>query len=279
MEHTMKWLLETLNITRKKYRVYQDNGLLLPYDSVQRPRVFTEQDINRIWALLFLEEIGYTIPELKQLFNNPDTEFSKTLIKKSEEYNLKLKKTQENAKFLRIIRMNGLLPLPQHNQNYTVIEFAENARTRMLETKIEGVSLSDHLDFLLDLDSNSDLEKALEKFIESPRGVFFRIYPVILEYFKIIVELIDNDYKADAVQKTIGLFHKYYIDLNIEGEFDIRKKEVFSMTMVMQLIVENDVSEKYCKLFGEEKCYLMAEAFSYYGGYSDMEDLLEKTII
>ena len=277
MEHTMKWLLETLNITRKKYRVYQDAGLLLPNNSQQKPRVFTEEDINRIWTLLFLEEIGFTLSELKELFKNPDADFFEAISGKYEEFERNVNKMKDNANFLRLLKLEGIIPSTvQKPAGITVKEFVDNARLKMKEVKINGVSYSNFFDFFAELDNNADLEKVMEDFVKSPQGILLINGRVNIEYFKMLAEFVEPDYKADTVQRIISLFHESWIELNIEGGGDMRKKDFFSLIMSMQFITECPAGENNIKHFGEEKCMLIAEALAYYGGYDSLIDLIEK---
>ena len=76
MGYTVKWVEEHLGITRKALRNYEKKKLMQA-DASRNPinnyREYTDEDIERLWAIKVLQGIGFTVSEIKDLSDKPES--------------------------------------------------------------------------------------------------------------------------------------------------------------------------------------------------------------
>ena len=68
MGYTVKWVEEHLVITRKALRNYEEKKLMQADESrnpINNYREYTDEDIERLWAIKVLQGIGFTVREIK----------------------------------------------------------------------------------------------------------------------------------------------------------------------------------------------------------------------
>lgn len=83
MKYTVKWLEDNLGITRKTLRNYETKGLISAESSrnpINNYREYDDEDIDRIWSIKILQGVGYSLSEIRELIENPNSDF--TILKK-----------------------------------------------------------------------------------------------------------------------------------------------------------------------------------------------------
>lgn len=84
--YSVKWVVENLGITRDMLRYYEKEKLI-PIDETRNPlnkyRDYSEEDIERIWAIKLLIGIGFSAKEIRSFGDDPKFNFYDAISKKS----------------------------------------------------------------------------------------------------------------------------------------------------------------------------------------------------
>ena len=74
--YKVKWVEDHLGISRKALRNYERLGLMPPN------RDYSDEDIDRIWSIKLLQGVGYSLAEIRELMDNPEADFYKSISEK-----------------------------------------------------------------------------------------------------------------------------------------------------------------------------------------------------
>ena len=95
----MKTITEVSKLTgliKQRINDYEKAGLLQKPQNRNKYnyRLYDENDIARLWQIRFFKELGYTVPQMKKIFDNPNYDAATSIqqqIDALEEKNVKLK--------------------------------------------------------------------------------------------------------------------------------------------------------------------------------------------
>ncbi len=106
MGYSVKWVEEHLGITRKALHNFEKIGLM-PQNENNQYRDYTDEDIEKLWAIRVLQGIGYSLKEILSM-SNDDFDLDNSLHNKILE--LKEEKVERNLNYARTIKLTGQLP-------------------------------------------------------------------------------------------------------------------------------------------------------------------------
>jgi len=113
MGYTTKWIKDNLGITIDMIRHYEKEKLI-PIEGARNPinnyRDYSEQDVERIWAIKLLIRIGFTVKEIRSFMEDPSFDFESAIDKKVMELEKKHDENVINLQFAKTIKLTGKIP-------------------------------------------------------------------------------------------------------------------------------------------------------------------------
>lgn len=122
MLHRAKWIEEKLGIKRRDIRTFRENKLISTNNKnlINGYYEYTDEDIDEIWAIKLLLDLGYTVPELKKIKLSSNCDFFKSLELKVNQAENNIKRTQETTTLAKTILSTGICP---NVKEYGVLKF------------------------------------------------------------------------------------------------------------------------------------------------------------
>lgn len=108
---------KSLEISQRTIRYYEELGFIRPERTEGRFRVYAEQEVNRLKAILYLKELGMSLEEIGALLklghegsvHDISPKLKDTLMARKKEFESKLAKYREGIR-----EMEGVLSLIEH---------------------------------------------------------------------------------------------------------------------------------------------------------------------
>lgn len=109
MGYKVKWVEDHLGISRKALRNYERLGLMPP-NKGGKYRDYSDEDIDRIWSIKLLQGVGYSLAEIRELMDNPEADFYKSISEKVVELERKRDDITNFIEFAKTIKLTGRVP-------------------------------------------------------------------------------------------------------------------------------------------------------------------------
>ena len=123
----VKWVEENLGVSRKALRNFEKHGLM-PANEGGAYRDYSDEDIERIWAIRLFQGMGYTLKELVKLSESDDFDFDASLEKKIQELENEKAKIERHLGYAQHIKLTGRFPSrPKNMGTITFEEFQEKS--------------------------------------------------------------------------------------------------------------------------------------------------------
>lgn len=262
MGYSIKWLSDNLGITRDMIRHYE-KAKLIPANTENKYRNYSDEEIERIWGIKLLIEIGFSTKEIYALMHDPEFDFDTAIAKKVKKLEQEYDKMSHCLGFAKTIKMTGRIPTTSKIGSIRFDDFIAIVRENWdIYNDPHTVSLMKKEDEYLSksLKEEQSIWGEIENFDTRKR-----IYAcALLGYFQIISDMKEFTYDSDVVQKVVRLLHEY---MNAQPEFEGKITPQFIARDTASLFVAGDVSKDYEKIYGKEGCQFIAQALAYYGGY------------
>ena len=127
MGYKVKWVEENLGVSRKALRNFEKHGLM-PANEGGAYRDYSDEDIERIWAIRLFQGMGYTLKELFKLSESDDFDFDASLEKKIQELENEKAKIERHLGYAQHIKLTGRFPSrPKNMGTITFEEFQEKS--------------------------------------------------------------------------------------------------------------------------------------------------------
>ena len=187
MCYQVKWIEDNLGITRKALRLYEEKGLISRGESLYRQ--YSEEDLERLWAIKLLQGMGYTLREISTIaVAGDDFDYQRSIEEKVTQLESKLREDERLLNYAKYIRMTGELPaMPKKMGDIRFDEFYEKS---LDEWTTEG--LPAYSDVVLDYKLGRITEKEAVDAITSSSGELEIIDPETLKIAALIEGLKDE---------------------------------------------------------------------------------------
>lgn len=76
----IKEVVELSGLSRRTLQYYDDMGLMNNLRTSENYRIYGEEDLQRLWTILLLKEMGFPLEEIRE-FLNSDSQNKQTLLK------------------------------------------------------------------------------------------------------------------------------------------------------------------------------------------------------
>ena len=275
MGYSVKWVVDNLGITRDMLRYYEKEKLL-PENPKNKYRDYSDKDIERIWGIKLLIEIGFSAKEIYALMNDPKFNFDAAIEKKVEKLERECDKKILYLEFAKSIKFMGRVPttskmgsvcfddfISYAHENWNFYDGSQSAPfMKIADTLIEKEPLEWSID---------DAERFLKLFENFDVEALMYAY-TLHGYYQVISDMRELDHTSDTVQRVVRLLHEYMITHNTEPELDGKITPQFIAKYTAPFFIGGDISLLHERNYGKEGCLFIAQALSYYGGY-DINDL------
>ncbi len=278
MKYTVKWITENLGVTRDMLRHYEKERLLSS-EQVRNPtnnyREYTQEDLDKIWAIKILIGIGFTAKEIRAIINQPNFNFYESISKKVDELEQRHNENLLYLQFAKSIKLSGCIPTVAEIGNMKFDDFIAYAKKNWnFYDNVEFATFMNATDVLTSKSqqefNNQDLKLISDVFSNIDAEEMAHLY-TIHGYCQIISDMSDLDFKNNLVQKIVGYLHKY-LSNNFTENGNTFPKQLFSKYMASTFI-DGDIARLHKRNYGKENCEYIAKAIAWYGGYENIDEL------
>lgn len=280
MTYRIKWIEEHLGVTRDMIRHYEEKKLLskkVYQNPLNRYREYDDNDIATLWGIRLLLGIGYSVNEIKEVFENKDFNFYASLTKKIKVLEKEYTEKKSYFGFAKTIQMTGRVPTVKDYGSIKFDDFLSYARENWnyhtdpevsacigLAEKATNNQLGDITD--------EEFEQMI-KIIQDAQAM--KESAMMHAHYKAIASLKSFKYDNDAVQTVVSSVYEYIRSLH-DNDKEFREKitpSYFAKTTV-PMFLDSGISELFLKNeFSEDERTFVALAIAHFGGYVDINKI------
>lgn len=275
MGYSVKWVEDNLGVTRDMIRYYEKEKILPP-NLNGKYRNYNDEDIELIWGIKLLIGIGFTAKEIHSFMNDHNFDFDKAIAQKVTELEKKHDKDLIYLEFAKSIKLLGRVPTTSKIGSMKFDTFLEHARKNWnFYDDPCTAPFMQMADILISKKpqelSPDDVERILKMFENFDEEGMIHTY-ALHGYYQVISDMREFDYRCDTVQRVVRLLHEYLISHNTNPELDGKITPQFVAKYTAPFFLGGDIALQHERNYCKEGCLFIAQALSYYGGYS-IEDL------
>ena len=273
MGYKVKWVEENLGVTRKALRNFEKHGLM-PANEGGAYRDYSDEDIERIWAIRLFQGMGYTLKELVKLSESDDFDFDASLEKKIQELENEKAKIERHLGYAQHIKLTGRFPSrPKNMGTITFEEFQEKSLNQWnVNSDPEAKKYQEIADLILNTPEDelkdTDIGRLFEFLIElqeqmSDMDSLF-IEKVIPNE---IIKRIENGPEDEEVQLLVKMMYEN----RISSISDMAKSQF--VRFESSSYISGDIARMHEKEYGKDGCRFIADAIAVFGGYSCYDEV------
>lgn len=281
MGYKVKWVEDNLGITRKALRGFENAGLMpkngaCKYES-GKYRDYTEDDIDRLWAIRVMQGMGYTLKEIAQMISDETFDFDNSIAEKIKELEKEKAKLEQHLGYAKTIKMTGRFP--SRPAKMGEIKFEE-----FQQQSIEGWNITDDPEALeYQKIAETLLSKSPEEFESTDLGRMIAFFEKLatMDTDKLLIEHVLP--KAIVKRKELGPNHpdvQLLLKLIYENQNSFIKDQAMTKKQFSRFYSSSylcgDIAKMKSGDFTEDECLFVAEATAIFGGYENYDALLEE---
>ena len=273
MGYKVKWVEENLGVSRKALRNFEKHGLMSANEGGGY-RDYSDEDIERIWAIRLFQGMGYTLKELVKLSESDDFDFGASLEKKIQELENEKVKIERHLGYAQHIKLTGRFPSrPKNMGTITFKEFQEkslnqwNVNSDPKAKKYQEIAdliLNTPEDELKDTDIGRLFEFLIELQEQMPDMDSLFIEKVIPNE---IIKRIENGPEDEEVQLLVKMMYEN----RISSISDMAKSQF--VRFESSSYISGDIARMHEKEYGKDGCRFIADAIAVFGGYSCYDEV------
>lgn len=273
MGYSVKWVEDHLGITRDMIRYYEKEKLI-PINKGHEYRNYSDTDIEQIWAIKLLINIGFSAKEIFSLMNDPTFDFDTAIKKKVTKLEEDLDKGRSNLEFAKAICFTGCIPTTPNFGSIKFEDFILEARKHFKldfsPTVANAIKVAEKLtDKGL---NNWDLEDLKDFAVAfAPLSIDARLEGLYQGYCNALSSMKDLEYKSPAVQRVVKLLYDCAEDLLILTNDEMSIPSNFSKHLALRFLAGSSAAALE-QQYGKDGCLFIAQAIAYYGGLT-LDDL------
>ena len=273
MGYKVKWVEENLGVSRKALRNFEKHGLM-PANEGGAYRDYSDEDIERIWAIRLFQGMGYTLKELVKLSESDDFDFDASLEKKIQELENEKAKIERHLGYAQHIKLTGRFPSrPKNMGTITFEEFQEKSLNQWnVNSDPAAKKYQEIADLILNTPEDelkdTDIGRLFEFLIElqeqmSDMDSLF-IEKVIPNE---IIKRIENGPEDEEVQLLVKMMYEN----RISSISDMAKSQF--VRFESSSYISGDIARMHEKEYGKDGCRFIADAIAVFGGYSCYDEV------
>lgn len=284
MKYTVKWLEDNLGITRKALRNYEAKGLLSS-EASRNPsnnyREYDEEDIDRIWSIKILQGVGYSLSEIRELIDNPEADFYKSISEKVVELERKRDDITRSIEFAKTIKLTGRAPNTKEVGSVKYSEFMEYSRENWnFYTEPDAASYLEAMESIQEAKNRDLTEQDIEK-LEALADLMDDFQEMqrtcmINAFYQIIASMQSLSHDNEAVQAVVKQLFLFLSESETAKEIGEKYTPVFFAKYTAPFFLEgSDIGEINIVNHGKEGAEFIARAIAYFGGFNTLDELLD----
>lgn len=276
MGYKVKWIEDNLGVSRKALRNFEALELI-PKNEDGKYRDYSDEDIERIWAIRLLQGIGFSLREIKSLSKDESLDFETSLEGKIKELEKKKEEIERHLGYAKTIKLTGRIPSkPKKIGSVTFNEFCEKA---LNEWNINSDSQIRRCEELVDLILNkpedeftdTDIEK-LFTFLQDCQENMSNLDLFMKE--KVILQQILKRKEKGTTDTEVQLLIKMLYENRMNCSHELANLSVNQFVRFEASgYVSGDVVRFREREYGKEGCLFIADAIAVFGGYSCYDEV------
>lgn len=272
--YSVKWVVENLGITRDMLRYYEKEKLI-PIDETRNPlnkyRDYSEEDIERIWAIKLLIGIGFSAKEIRSFGDDPKFNFYDAILKKVDQLENRYNEILSYLGFAKTIKMTGRIPNTKQLGKMKFDDFIKYARENW--NALNGSHDQKYMalvDSIIDKPAeewdNTDLQRLMDFYgnIEPEQLLYVQ---TIAGYYRVIVDMMPLGYTHEVVQSVVNCLYEYMLK-GIEPQNREKFTRLYFTDHTISSFIESGFAEMNERNYGKDGCLFIANALAHYGGYA-----------
>lgn len=278
--YKVKWVEDHLGISRKALRNYEKLGLMPP-NIGGKYRDYSDEDIDRIWSIKILQGVGYSLAEIRELMDNKEADFYKSISDKVVELERKRDDITNFIEFAKTIKLTGRVPTTKQVGSIRYSEFMEYSRENWnfyIEPK--AASYLDAMELIqdakeqelseIDVDRLESLAKLMGDYQEMQHTY------TINAYYQILSRMQSLEFKSEVVQTVVEQLFCFLSESDSAKEIGEKFTRVFFAKYTAPFFLEgSDIGEINISTYGREGAEFIARAIAFFGGFDSIDDLYE----
>ncbi len=278
MKYRLKWIEENLGITRSAIRYYEGKGLL-PTNTYNQRREYSEEEVEGLWAIQILQGMGYSIDEIITMRDNPEFDFQESIGGKIKELEMVVQEKVKHINYAKTIKLFGRFPSrPKEMGSITADEFCEKA---LNEWNIQEDDTMMRYQELADLVLKSTDAELADSELGKLFGILneMDIQSLVSEetctvemLLRQLVKRKDLGHQHPEVQLLVKMIYEEWGHI-VEEEVGKITPQQFARYYGTSFMA-GDVRKINETKYGEQGCDFIAEAIACFGGYTDKEDMM-----
>lgn len=272
--YSVKWVVENLGITRDMLRYYEKEKLI-PIDETRNPlnkyRDYSEDDIERIWAIKLLIGIGFSAKEIRSFGDDPKFNFYDAISKKVDQLENRHNEILSYLGFAKTIKMTGRIPNTKQLGKMKFDDFIKYARENWNALNgSHGQKYMALVDSIIDKPAeewdNTDLQRLMDFYgnIEPEQLLYVQ---TIAGYYRVIVDMMPLGYTHEVVQSVVNCLYEYMLK-GIEPQNREKFTRLYFTDHTISSFIESGFAEMNERNYGKDGCLFIANALAHYGGYA-----------
>ena len=260
---TVGKMAKRAGVTVRALQHYDAKGLLSPSSSSEGGfRLYTDKDMEKLWRILLLRELGYKLKSIKEIMDSPDFDMRNSIGKHIELLVQKKERLESLIVYANIIKMTGIIPFYSDVLDYMTFD------------ELLGLFKLDDPEYKL----MKTLQGAIEKVLSQPNRVWSKdekreIYEGLSSIFNWDKLAAMNDYIDELVRlngkdlnskEVRGCVKKLYGHFCTVSCFDHPEAIIAFLVYGQTLASGGDIGTFSMKHYGEDATSFIANAIQVY---------------
>lgn len=276
MGYQVKWVEDHLGVSRKALRLFEKFGLM-PANEGNQYRNYSEEDIERIWAIRVLQGIGYSLKEIATITSDETFDFQTSITEKVKELEVKRQEADRHLGYAEMIKMTGRLPTrPRQLGEICWKDFQkqslDNWNMRSDPKAVEYQKVAEkYLYGNQEEWGESDIGRMFA-FLEGVDTDFMAYACTDYGIIRGIIRRINLGADHPEVQTLVKLL--YEEQQQVVGAFSELTPTDFGR-LYSSSYIEGDIGLMNQKKYGREECVFVADAIAVFGGYKNYDEIIQ----
>lgn len=276
--YKVKWVEDNLGVSRKALRNFEKIGLMPPNENRQY-RDYSNEDIDRIWTIRLFQGIGYSLREIREIFNNENIDLDVSLKEKIKNLEEIKANTEKHLGYAKAIKLTGWLPSrPKDMGSLKFDDFYEKSLDEWninINTNSESQKLQElaewYLDTPEDKDSDAEIEK-LSSILQCFEDKLLNSNMLIMD--NIIPKEIIKRKEKGSNDAEVQLLIKMLFDYRIDSFSEIKELTIDQLVRLeTSIYLCGDIARVKEREFGKDGCSFIADAIAVFGGYNSYNEI------
>lgn len=273
MGYSVDWVKKNMGITRKALLVYEKKKLLNPAKNPNNKyREYCDEDLERIWGIKMLVELGYSIKEIIDIDNSQDFDFIKSMEEKIKMLDKKKDRLAQLIGYAKAIKITGRIPIPLKMGSMKFEDFINFTHERWNINSDSQIEMLQQLtEKSLKRPEDEWTEEELNHLIDSTgvleRDIIFKLNDLYNE----LAKCKNLEIFHPEVQTIVKVLYDYFCKHIFREHSDVFTPQKFA-DYIGNSFIDGDIALMNERNYGKETCKFIAKALEYFGSHATCVD-------